>query len=426
MVAVNMRVLVLGLACLPAYGRRVQEQTKANPRQSVAATLLQSDPEVAYQYLQHLRLDPVVASRHLAASTNALSSLEKGRKAEPLLQEMDDEYDDEYEEYDEDTTAGKFKFGGTKKAPKKSGDEGKDLFEEDYDDYGDEEYEPPPFAGLDDFLGGDWDDDDFGGIFGMAEQDEPEGSEEKWLTDGPDAEGAYTMLEAGPPDADEWDPEYDDSEEADQEGWGSWKNFEENPEWLQEGRPVKLSSFEDVLLSAVEGDKGTNADMEYNTHWTNVQNVNAVGNKYRLHDGDTGSAPVQIARLTARIAYLTKHMMNNPMDKHSLRGLVGLVEKRKDLLWYLLKKDMRTFIIITSELGIRGSSAFKTKEGKLISQSGDYADARNALLADGTIKLGKSRAERRKEAKEEAIKQGELDLIRREEDAKFFQQLNLE
>merc|ERR1719506_958007 len=40
----------------------------------------------------------------------------------------------------------------------------------------------------------------------------------------------------------------------------------------------------------------------------NAASVQAMRSKYALHDNDTGSSQVQIAVLTARIAYMTKHM----------------------------------------------------------------------------------------------------------------------
>ena len=59
------------------------------------------------------------------------------------------------------------------------------------------------------------------------------------------------------------------------------------------------------------------------------QSVEALRAKYALHENDTGSAQVQIAVLTARIAYLTKHMQDNRKDYASLRGLTQMVTRRR-------------------------------------------------------------------------------------------------
>ena len=71
------------------------------------------------------------------------------------------------------------------------------------------------------------------------------------------------------------------------------------------------------------------------------------------HEGDTGSPEVQIAILTERINVLTEHMRNNPQDKHSNRGLLKMVGKRRSLLDYLQKKDIERYRALIAKLGIR-------------------------------------------------------------------------
>ena len=66
----------------------------------------------------------------------------------------------------------------------------------------------------------------------------------------------------------------------------------------------------------------------------------AVIEANRTHETDTGSPEVQVAILTERINVLTEHMRNNPQDKHSNRGLLKMVGKRRSLLDYLQKKDI--------------------------------------------------------------------------------------
>ena len=75
--------------------------------------------------------------------------------------------------------------------------------------------------------------------------------------------------------------------------------------------------------------------------------------QYALHEGDTGSPEVQIAILTERINVLTEHMRNNPQDKHSNRGLLKMVGKRRSLLDYLQKKDIERYRALIAKLGIR-------------------------------------------------------------------------
>ena len=75
--------------------------------------------------------------------------------------------------------------------------------------------------------------------------------------------------------------------------------------------------------------------------------------QYKMHEGDTGSPEVQIAVLTYRINTLTEHMRANPQDKHSNRGLLKMVGKRRNLLDYLQKKDIERYRALIAKLGIR-------------------------------------------------------------------------
>jgi small subunit ribosomal protein S15 len=75
--------------------------------------------------------------------------------------------------------------------------------------------------------------------------------------------------------------------------------------------------------------------------------------KYQLHENDRGSAPVQIALLTARINDLTEHFRKNPKDHHSRRGLLMMVGKRRRLLEYLRKTDIARYRQLLDDLGLR-------------------------------------------------------------------------
>jgi small subunit ribosomal protein S15 len=75
--------------------------------------------------------------------------------------------------------------------------------------------------------------------------------------------------------------------------------------------------------------------------------------KYRLHEEDVGSAPVQVAILTARIRDLTSHFANHKHDHHSRRGLLKLVGRRKRLLAYLKKENTDQYEELISSLGLR-------------------------------------------------------------------------
>lgn len=79
----------------------------------------------------------------------------------------------------------------------------------------------------------------------------------------------------------------------------------------------------------------------------------AIIDANRTHENDTGSPEVQIAILTERINVLTAHMKLNPQDKHSNRGLLQMVGKRRKMLDYLATKDIERYRAIIAKLGIR-------------------------------------------------------------------------
>jgi small subunit ribosomal protein S15 len=75
--------------------------------------------------------------------------------------------------------------------------------------------------------------------------------------------------------------------------------------------------------------------------------------KFRTHDGDTGSPEVQIALLSARIGYLTEHFKTHVKDHHSRRGLLKLVSKRRRLLDYLKRTSLDRYRKVVTALNLR-------------------------------------------------------------------------
>ena len=86
---------------------------------------------------------------------------------------------------------------------------------------------------------------------------------------------------------------------------------------------------------------------------TTKENKQAVIERHRKHERDTGSAEVQIALYTERINHLTEHLRSHPKDKHSRRGLLLLVGRRRRLLDYLKNKDIGRYRDVIRALGIR-------------------------------------------------------------------------
>ena len=65
---------------------------------------------------------------------------------------------------------------------------------------------------------------------------------------------------------------------------------------------------------------------------------------------DTGSPEVQVAILTERIRNLTDHFKDNHKDNHSRRGLLMMVNKRRNLLAYLKKVDVERYNALIQKL----------------------------------------------------------------------------
>lgn len=69
--------------------------------------------------------------------------------------------------------------------------------------------------------------------------------------------------------------------------------------------------------------------------------------------GDTGSPEVQIALLSEQIDRLAKHLNDHSKDVHSRRGLLGMVAKRRRLLSYLQKSDVKRYEELVKKVGLK-------------------------------------------------------------------------
>ncbi len=79
----------------------------------------------------------------------------------------------------------------------------------------------------------------------------------------------------------------------------------------------------------------------------------AIVDRFKRHEGDTGSPEVQVALITGRIEYLTGHLQTHRKDHHSRRGLLKLVGQRRRLLRYLRGEDITRYRTLVQELGLR-------------------------------------------------------------------------
>ncbi|MFN0064768.1 MAG: 30S ribosomal protein S15 [Chlamydiales bacterium] len=78
-----------------------------------------------------------------------------------------------------------------------------------------------------------------------------------------------------------------------------------------------------------------------------------ITKKFQLHEKDTGSADVQIAILTERIAEITDHLKRFPKDHNSRLSLLKLVGQRRKLLEYLNSTDTERYKNLIKRLNLR-------------------------------------------------------------------------
>ena len=79
----------------------------------------------------------------------------------------------------------------------------------------------------------------------------------------------------------------------------------------------------------------------------------AIITEFQQGDGDTGSPEVQVALLSHQISHLTEHFKQHIHDHHSRRGLLKMVNQRRNLLDYLKSKDQQRYRDLIARLGLR-------------------------------------------------------------------------
>jgi len=84
-----------------------------------------------------------------------------------------------------------------------------------------------------------------------------------------------------------------------------------------------------------------------------VVDKKTIVKEHQQHDGDTGSAEVQVAILTSRINHLTEHLRTHKKDHASRRGLLKMVGKRSSLLKYLSNTSPQRYKALIDKLGLR-------------------------------------------------------------------------
>lgn len=85
----------------------------------------------------------------------------------------------------------------------------------------------------------------------------------------------------------------------------------------------------------------------------NQETKKAIFEKYGENSKDVGNTKVQIALFSQRISELTEHLRMHKKDYTSRRRLFIVVGKRKGLLNYLKNNNVKEYLKLIKELGIR-------------------------------------------------------------------------
>ena len=86
----------------------------------------------------------------------------------------------------------------------------------------------------------------------------------------------------------------------------------------------------------------------------NLKNKQEIISKFGKDNKDSGSIEVQIAMLSKKIAELTEHLKENAKVFQAKRGLLMMVGKRKRMLVYLKKNNLKGYRKLVKDLNIRG------------------------------------------------------------------------
>lgn len=75
--------------------------------------------------------------------------------------------------------------------------------------------------------------------------------------------------------------------------------------------------------------------------------------EFQVHEGDTGSTEAQLGLLNSTIEKLASHLKTHPKDKHSKRGLLKLLAKRRKFLKHLKRQDPEQHKLVADKLGLK-------------------------------------------------------------------------
>ena len=111
----------------------------------------------------------------------------------------------------------------------------------------------------------------------------------------------------------------------------------------------------------------------------NKTKKNRIISKFRTHEGDTGSAQVQIAILSEEIKELQEHLGSHKKDFSSRRGLIRKVNARHRLLNYLMREDEKSYEELIVKLKLKRRQTKLAEERRLLAEQEAAAAAKLKL-----------------------------------------------
>ena len=123
-----------------------------------------------------------------------------------------------------------------------------------------------------------------------------------------------------------------------------------NPLFFRTNRTFSSSFRGDgtaIVSKLVNDPKFMSAEENRRSRWP------VVIEEFARFPGDTGSPEVQVALLTERVRYLTEHFRPHKKDKHGLKGLRAILNRRTKLLLYLRRKDADRYFSLIKQLGLK-------------------------------------------------------------------------
>jgi len=83
------------------------------------------------------------------------------------------------------------------------------------------------------------------------------------------------------------------------------------------------------------------------------ENKQKIIDEYAQKKGDTGSPEVQVALLSHKIQNLAAHLEINKKDNHSRRGLLKVIAKRRRIINYLQRLNVKRYKVLINKLGLK-------------------------------------------------------------------------